>query len=99
LEEHPASSCKGNRKGYRFFQCGFRLINGRLVVWPVTDEVQLLALDALGLKAPVIRERLGNRYSIHQVRYQLREHRRSCPEGTRRCRLKSHSQNSTFLRH
>ena len=51
-----------------------------MVVWPSVDEMQLLALNALGFKAPAIRERLGNRYTVHQVRYQLREHRRPWPE-------------------
>lgn len=44
-----------------------------VMLWPVADTTLLAALNALGLKAPEIRARLGNRYSIHQVRRKVRE--------------------------
>jgi hypothetical protein len=51
-----------------------------MVVWPSRDAMLLGALHELGFKAPAIRKRLGDRYTIHQVRYQLREQRRPWPE-------------------
>jgi hypothetical protein len=45
------------------------------MVWRDADTMFLGAMSALGLPATKIRERLGNQYSIHQVRRKVREMR------------------------
>jgi hypothetical protein len=43
------------------------------MVWPVADTMLVIAMNALGFPSTTIREKLGNRYSIYQVRRKVKE--------------------------